>query len=196
MKKQLPLLAILLFLTACSSITVQQDFDPKADFSSFKAYAWTPLPANKTNDPRVDNALVESRIISAINSQLASKGFQKSNSASADFLVSYAVAVNRRMGAHVIDNYYAYPTPYYTRGRYGYPWMTPMAQPQVRVYEYDEGTLVVDILDARTKGLVFRGAATATLRENPTPDQSTQRINEAVSKILAKFPPTTSSSGS
>jgi hypothetical protein len=184
------ILASLVFLAACSSISVQHDFDPKADFSSFKSYAWTPLPANTAGDPRVDNALVESRIIAAIDSQLASKGFQKSSSGSADFLVSYAVAVNRRMGAHVIDRYYAYPTPYYAGGRYGYPWMGSIAQPEVRVYEYDEGTLIVDILDARSKGLVFRGAAQATLRENPTPDQSTQRINEAVAKILSKFPPT------
>lgn len=185
----LGLLAALAFLSACSSITVQQDFDPKADFSSYKSYAWMPLPPNRSGDPRVDNALVEKRIMDAIDTQLAAKGFQKSSSSNADFLVGYAVAVNREMRAQVIDNYYAYPTPYYRGGYYGYPWAGPISQPQVRVYEYDQGTLVIDILNAPDKGLVFRGSAQAALRENPTPEQSTERINEAVAKILAQFPP-------
>ncbi|MEM8955678.1 MAG: DUF4136 domain-containing protein [Verrucomicrobiota bacterium] len=192
MKSQLltfSLFAASLLISACSTITVRSDFDPKANFSALRTYAWMPLPPNNTGDPRVDNPLVEKRIMDAIDSQLAAKGFQKTSSGSADFLVGYAVAVNREMRAHVIDNYYAYPYPYYRAGRYGYPWITAYPQPQVRVYEYDQGTLVIDILNAKDKGLIFRGSAQAALRENPTPTQSSQRINEAVSKILAKFPP-------
>ena len=57
------------------------------------------------------------------------------------------------------------------------------------VSEYEQGTLVIDIVDAARNTLVWRGAGEARLRSDPTPDQISQRVREAVAEILGRFPP-------
>jgi hypothetical protein len=57
------------------------------------------------------------------------------------------------------------------------------------VQEYEEGTLVLDFVDADTKGLVWRGVATDALDAHATPEDRGKQIQEAVTKILAKYPP-------
>ena len=52
-----------------------------------------------------------------------------------------------------------------------------------------EGTLIIDMIDASTKQLVWRGSATGVLDENPSPEKVTQNVNNAVAAILAQYPP-------
>ena len=61
--------------------------------------------------------------------------------------------------------------------------------PLKMVHEYTEGTLILDVLDAATKSLVWRGTAQAEAL--PSVDVSTPqaRIREAVRRILERFPP-------
>jgi Domain of unknown function (DUF4136) len=68
-------------------------------------------------------------------------------------------------------------------------WGYHLAIPETHVQQYDQGTLVVDIADAREKELVWRGVAVGRVREQPTPEQTTERVNEVVAAILKKFPP-------
>lgn len=55
--------------------------------------------------------------------------------------------------------------------------------------QYDEGTLIIDVSDARKKELVWRGVGSGRLRKETTPEQMTQDIDLAVAEILAQFPP-------
>ena len=55
--------------------------------------------------------------------------------------------------------------------------------------EYEEGTLVITVNDAKTKKPVWRGWATSRVNDQPSPEQTIETINNAVEKILAKFPP-------
>jgi hypothetical protein len=55
--------------------------------------------------------------------------------------------------------------------------------------EYIEGTLILDILDARTQQLLWRGTAEGGIPDKPTPEQIETMTNEAVNKLLNNFPP-------
>ena len=57
------------------------------------------------------------------------------------------------------------------------------------VENYDQGTLVLDIVDGRSNELVWRGTAQARIDPSNSPEERQRRINEAVRKILDRFPP-------
>jgi hypothetical protein len=53
--------------------------------------------------------------------------------------------------------------------------------------EYLVGTLVVDIFDAKTKQLIFRGTATDELSDKPEKNQ--KKVEKATQKMFKDFPP-------
>ena len=61
--------------------------------------------------------------------------------------------------------------------------------PQTYVRDYDEGTLLIDVIDPATMQLLWRGSGTGVVDPQASPEKREQRINEAVEQILADFPP-------
>ena len=59
----------------------------------------------------------------------------------------------------------------------------------VSEYRYEEGTLILDFMDAKTNKLIWRGAAKAEIDRVNTPGKKDKLIAEAVQKILKSFPP-------
>jgi hypothetical protein len=57
------------------------------------------------------------------------------------------------------------------------------------VYSYREGTLIIDLMDAKNN-LVWRGSAAAPIEEVYSPEQTTKLVNKAVSKMFKTFPTT------
>ena len=49
--------------------------------------------------------------------------------------------------------------------------------------------LIIDIIDASTQQLAWRGTGTGVLDDNPTAEQITSNINKAVSAIMSQYPP-------
>ena len=160
-----------ILLGACSSISTNFDYDAKADFASLKTYRWLSPP--KTLHM---NSLTGDRILDAVNAGLAAKGYRQVK-ANADFEV--AVHGGSQDRVQVTDWGYTYgPRGTYWGGSRG-----------VDVYQYREGTLILDIVDANTNKLIWRGTARKALDPNPTPEQRTKTISEAVENILKNFPP-------
>ena len=183
----LPVCAAALLVGGCGSpITVHTDYDEQANFAALKTWAWSSKRTLTPGNPEGRNTLIEGRLDAAIERELAARGFRRVSSGSADFVVNYSGAVERRLRTQVIDRYYGYPS----YGWYGHPFgnIAPM-QSDVIVTEYERGSLVLDIAERRSKKLVWRGTAMATLLEDPSPQQSSARIDEAVRKLLAGFPP-------
>jgi hypothetical protein len=52
-----------------------------------------------------------------------------------------------------------------------------------------DGTLILDIVDASSERLVWQGSARAELAGSPEPLTRDARIQEAVRRVLARFPP-------
>jgi hypothetical protein len=123
-----------------------------------------------------------------VDSELAARGFRKVTS-DPDFLVAYHVSLDRRQSVQTLNSYYGYgPGWGYGYGssyRPGY-WA---GAPEAYVYEYEEGTLILDIVDPENKELMWRGSAQDEVHFKSTPGEDRAQLNEAVHKMLEKFPP-------
>ena len=165
-------------LGACSGMKITADYNPETapNFSAYQTYAWLPQPIRR--DPRVYNAITENQVRRAVDNSLFAGGFRKSTSGTPDFLVAWQAAIEGKVDVTMVNGYYGY----------GYRgWESWRADPMVR--EYDEGTLILDVVDGEGRELVWRGVAQAKVSQNPSTDERGRKINEAVSKILANFPP-------
>ncbi len=164
-------------LVACSPIQVRTDYDPTTNFSSLRTYAWLQKPSGAPRDPRIDNDLLDSRVRAAVNEELYARGYREA-SASPDFRVTYHVMVQRTLDVQ------AFPVSYgYGLGAWG------PATTDVRVSEYDEGTLLLDVVGERSNELLWRGSAQARIDPARSPEQRTRLIQDAVHEMLDRFPP-------
>ncbi len=114
------------------------------------------------------------RVGAAVEAQLKAKGYVPAEGAP-DFLVATYVGQLSRIQV--------------TDWGYGYGPRAAWYGGGVDVYQYEEGSLIVDIVDARSKRLVWRGTATAIVDPGATPEERTERIQEAVAKVFKDFPP-------
>lgn len=166
-------------LSGCSTMEIATDFDPQASFAGLKTYDWMPVPEETTEDLAAvsRNSLLEQRVFRAVERELGAKGYVRDSSGKADFLVGYHATLDSKTSVTVLDNYYHYQP---------YGWSRI---PQTYVYEYEEGTLILDIVDAETRRLIWRGSARDEVSFSATPEQKEQKINEAVQRMLLTFPP-------
>jgi hypothetical protein len=182
------LLAVALLAAGCPTLQVSSDFDPAADFSTLKTYDWM-ARAKTTGDPRIDNnTMLDARVKQAVDQQLTARGFSKvASGQQADFLVGYHVTLDKKTSVNVINDTYNYPP-----GWYGGPMGGPYSNvppAQVYTYQYDEGTLLLDVVDAKSKKLLWRGTATDEVNFKGSPESRQEKVNDAVTKMLANFPP-------
>lgn len=154
----------------CSNISTSYDWDTAYDFSQLKSFNWSPVPADAGGDP-----LARTRIRTAVTRILEEKGYREQPSR-ADFRL--AIHFTTREKVDVVDWGYGY-------GRRRI-WRSGS---DLSVYDYTEGTLVVDMIDNRTDELVWRGSATGVVSPNRTPQERIESTNRAVEKLLSGFPP-------
>jgi hypothetical protein len=154
-----------LFLSACVSYQATYDYDPEYNFSGLKTYDWIP-------DPTVtaQAELVEKHLRKAVDSKLNEMGYTHTTQ-DADFLI--AVHIGRQNKTELT------PIGYNYGGWYG----------GVNVYQYEEGTLVFDLVDQKEKNLFYRGVVRAEIKHNVTFEERQKRIKKAVEKIFRYFPP-------
>ena len=172
-------------LSGCSSMNVYSDFDPAADFAKLKTWDWVKNPGNVGQDPRLQNALVRGNVESAISDELLRRDFRLAISQEPDFLVAYHLALDQKLDMQIVNDYYGYAY----QGTYGATW-GPAVQDQAAIpREYEMGTLVVDVLDAASKQLVWRGTVEAEVYPDLDAKKREERIRDAAKQVLAQFPP-------
>jgi hypothetical protein len=169
---------LLLFAVSCSSTKVHFDYDRQEDFSQLRTYNFIPLPEEIRADV---NPIVIRRIEEAIALALGDKGFNRTE-ASPDFLVAIHLESKDKFDVQHWGYSYA-PYDLYYRGA-GY-W----GSGGISVQQYQQGTLIIDVVKAAEKELVWRGVGTKALSPNPTPRTIERNVNQVVSKIMQSFPP-------
>jgi hypothetical protein len=163
-------------IAACASPKVGYDYDHGANFHAYHSYEWMPGKQEATGDKRLDNSLVDSRIRTAINSNLRSKGYTPSGNGSPDFYVAYHIGMKDVMKESSTQNYI---------GDRAHGTYTTIRDVQA----YKEGTLLVDIVDAKSNQLVWQASALAEVEPGMTPEERDKRIASVVQVMLAHFPP-------
>jgi hypothetical protein len=166
----------------CVGFSVSMDYDPETDFSGYRSWYW--LPPSPTGDPRIDNDLVANRVHGAVERSLAARGYVKTSTGEGDFGVGYHGFIEGKIDIQTVDRYYGYGPGW---GRYGMGYGG--VGTETYVDQYDEGTLILDVVDTRSQKLVWRGSTSARVRENDSPKNRDERTQKAVDAILAEFPP-------
>ncbi len=177
------LFALLVVCGACSTLSVTTDYNPNYNFSTLRTYAWLVSKEAPSNDARINNALMVDRVRAAVERTLTAKGYVLTDADSADFMVSWLGAIDKKIQVETMDNFYS---PY----GYGPLGMDPFWGDRIQtvVREYEEGTLIVDILDPKQHKLIWRGVGKERLDTKSSPEAVTKGINKAVTAILKDFP--------
>jgi hypothetical protein len=177
-------------LAGCATETIHTDYDCRADFSKLKTFAWVPDMKQESKDPRVDNAVTDARIRSAVEKALIEKGYQRSDAGKANFWVAYQAAIEEKLDSKMTN--YPYTTPLtrdIANGNFAQDLTWAYGGSQTFLSQYEEGTLILDIVDPKNKKLMWRGTAKATLAEGRNSEKKEARLNAGVQKIFATFPP-------
>jgi hypothetical protein len=127
----------------------------------------------------VHNELVEARVTAIVDETLAGRGYQKLTDGTPDFLVGYHVALQGRMDATTVNTYYGYGWGPWYGAAYG----------NTYTRYYEQGSLVIDIVDARQRRLVWRGTAEAEVDRSGSQERRDSQLREAINRIFKKFPP-------
>lgn len=175
--KRLAAVAGLVFLSATIAwAKVIVDFDPAADFASYSNFAWI------EQEGSVESQLPEHlrrRLRRVTEEVLATKGLEPSPAPpNTDLLLTYYFSVDRELRVEYVPYGLYTPYGYGYWGGYGYSY--------TQVRRYNKGTVVLDVVDARTHRLVWVGVIEQEIRSANPPGK---KIEKAVTKLLKNFPP-------
>ena len=147
---------------------VNVDYDKSVDVSKYKTFsAQVATPWG--------NPFGEKRAVEEIEKALTAKGWKKTDAAAADATVMIHGATEVKKD---LNTFYSG----YGGYRYG-----GMGSATTTVHEYAVGTMVVDMFDAKTKALIFRGVGSDEISSKA--DKNQQKIAKATEKMFKKFPP-------
>jgi hypothetical protein len=165
----------LLFVAMLGSAFAQQvktDFDHQANFSQYKTYSWQEIkPANSLWDARIKNA---------VDAQLAAKGWSQVDSGGDVSIVAIKATQTQRSLQTFYDGFGG-----------GWGWRRfgggGFGESTTTEQDYKVGTLVLDMYDAKTKQLIWRGSAEDTVSNKA--EQNEKNLDKGVAKMFKKFPP-------
>jgi len=160
-------------LAACASIHVNSYLARDAQFGRYRSYAWAAADRLSTGDPRLDNnPFFQKRLQTDVERQLDMRGFEKLAAVPPDLVVHYHASVNQEIDVNGVDRQFGH---------------CEVAECQPLVYE--AGTIVVDLVDARTNQLVWRGWARDNI-EGVIDNQSwlEEKIDQSVVRIMERLP--------
>ena len=159
---------LVLLARGAAAQDVNYDYDGHANFAAYRTYAWvggTTLAADDLN---------HARIVAAVDSQLGMKGLAREDSTgNPDVQVFYQVGLRQDLEFNGYDNRLAVPDG-------GPSW--------ARAKPVPVGTLVVEIIDAKSHALVWRAAATKDLDLGQSPERWERNLNKAVEKMFKHYP--------
>jgi hypothetical protein len=145
--------------------TVSVNYNHSQSFAAYHTYAWGSNNANQIKDSILAQVAVQS-----LDAAMQAKGFQKvAESANPDLIITANGGLQQQ-------------TSYSAMGMRGFGGGFGSITPQQNVV----GTMIVDIDDAKTQSLVWRGMAQNTLNTNGAKNQ--QMVQNAVTKMFKQWP--------
>ena len=159
-------------LAACAPLRVNSFTDTRANLPGYRTYTWDPAGPGATGDPRLDNnRFFRERIVAAVDRELSAKGFERT-AGPADVVIHLHARVDQKIAAATLDP----QSPSCSTGD---------CRPQV----FDEGTMLLDVIDAGTHRLVWRGWSESSF-EGVILDQDwmDETIDRIVHKLFERFP--------
>jgi hypothetical protein len=154
----------------CAPMRVHSYAAPRVTFH-FRTYAWAAEDSVPTGDPRLDNnRFFSERVRDSVDRELAARGFEKTASGTPDLLLHYHASIMQEIEI-------AAPTDRFEHCL------------NCGTSVYDAGTLVIDLVDARTSRLVWRGWAERVDTVIDNQDWMDETIDLTVAQIMKRLPP-------
>jgi hypothetical protein len=165
----------LLPLTGCATMTFGSRAARGAEVTQYRTWEWGTDPAGPTGDPRIDsNPFFQDRVREAVEHQLTTKGFVRSKLAGPpDLLVHYHVNFSKTVEV----------------SSQGARTGSCSGDCGPEAYAYEQGTLVVEVIDAHMNVVVWRGWSRDNM-EGTIDDQTRmeREIDAAVGAMFKSFP--------
>ena len=163
-------------LVGCSGVTTNYDYDRQYDFSGKSTYAWFQQDEESTGV----NDMVQRRVHDVVDQSLAGRGMTKTSQSQADFLVAFHTGVQTQT---------QYNTYGYGMGGwgYGYGWGGGMGMTTTTATHYEEGTLILDIVDRSKMETVWRGSVQGTIESSS--EANYEKFSNGINKMFQDFPP-------
>jgi len=163
----------LLSAVATFAEQVKTDYDRNANFSQYKTYSWTKV--------QTEDQLWVDRIKQAVNTALKAKGLTPVESGGDIAIVAIEMTKNQQTLNTFYDGFGG-----------GWGWRRGggfggFGDATTTTDTYKVGTLVVDLFDAHTKTLLWRGSASDTLSDKS--DKNIKNLDKGVQKMFDHFPP-------
>jgi hypothetical protein len=165
------LAAAALWASACAPVRVNASLERGMDFTRYASFTWANEEEFNTGDPRLDNnEFFEKRLRAGEEQALTAHGFEQTTAATADLVVHYHASTTQKIDVNELDY------------RYGYC-------EECHSSIYDAGTITIDLVDAKTRKLVWRGWSDGSLDGIDSQTTIEARVDEAVAKIMKQLPP-------
>jgi hypothetical protein len=173
--KTLKLFPLLLLFIAgsCASVSVNSDYDKNVDFSQYKTYAYHKSGIDKVEISDLD----KKRILRSIDEVMAAKGFTKSDNP--DLLINFFTKAREEVNVNQFNAGWGYG--------WGWGWNPYFYGGHATAYRSTEGTLYIDIIDAKKKEMIWQGQGVGNLTKDV--EKKDEVIKEFVTRILEKYPP-------
>jgi hypothetical protein len=168
-------LALLVVAMPALAQEVHIDYDRWARFTAFKTFAWVDNPETSLQEA---SPLMHDRIKAAVITQLSSGRLDLAES-DPDLYVTYHAQVSEELRLSTMSLGYGYPGSWYWDPYWGGAYST------TAVTTYTQGTLIVDIWDARAGTLVWRATALAVVSSNP--EKNAKKIEKMCKKMAEKW---------
>ena len=166
MKRPVFLPALALLAASAAAQEIKLDYDHDVDFSKYKTFAWSvaqqPVP-NQANHIRITRAVEQGFIAKGLSADTAGKP---------DAFLMYHGQVGESVKVEGRN-----------AGAY---WEPTNLRTMVDINRVRAGTLVIEMYDAGTRDIVWRGVASNVPYR---PDQAEELITAAVKKLLEGYPP-------
>jgi Domain of unknown function (DUF4136) len=166
----------LLFILPASALLLlavtRVDYDHSANFSNYKTYSWLKVEAG--------DSLWQDRIQRAVDNELMSKGWMRVPTGG-DAAVS---AIGSTHTEQQLDTFYNG-----LGGGWGWRGFGGFGEATTTVQNIPVGNLMVDIFDAHTKKLIWRGTAEKALSGKA--EKNEKKMQDEVKDMFKKFPPPT-----
>ena len=170
------LMTVLLF--SCGpTLKVSSDYDRSVDFSTYKTFSMYDFKAKGGV-----NQLNKDRIVRYIKSEMTRKGLIETDR-NPDLMINAVTVMKDKKSLTASTNYYGYGGLYRP---YSY-WAVPASgSTTISTYDYKDGSLVIDVVDAKTKRMIWEGTGYAQIDRKPKNPEEV--ISEVVTKIMQGFP--------
>jgi hypothetical protein len=156
-------LVLVAVLGACHTVRPEWAHDPSADFTKYRTYSWLPSSDLLPPEPIGGGAVTDERIRAAVERALDAKGLLKAANG-ADLLLGYLVGAKERLD--------------FSR------W-SDVGSPGRKVDLTLEGGLLIGLMDAETRSLVWRGRVTGIEGND---EAAALEVEEGILNLLENYP--------